>query len=406
MERRGGARGRRLVVALTAGAALALGGLAALDATIANPGPTEAEMIVSVETPSFFGGFDGTATGTAAANNTVTFPRTSISFEPIDATFFMADDVYEGTIDLVPTAAWTGKINPSNGEAELAMPAALRIDIPDLDIANCRVDFTANGDIEEDFGYDPASGMVTLIDDSLRIGSLTGTDVNCGDSTDRGDLNDFFELPADNGDAIVTADLTFPNPLVGSTTATAAPTSPPSSATSTSSTTDTPPTTATSSSSTTTSTTFLPTTTASTTTTTTFLPTTTSSTVAPSTSSPPTTGAGASTPVVRVDPVSVVEGTGARGSLVVVVRLDRPAPRPVGVKLMTRDRTAGHPSDYGAVRAQLAFAPGQVEQAVVVKITGDRDFEGDEVFDLELLHEEGVQVAARFVSVTIVDDDA
>jgi hypothetical protein len=77
------------------------------------------------------------------------------------------------------------------------------------------------------------------------------------------------------------------------------------------------------------------------------------------------------------------------------------------VNFATADDTAFAVSDYTPTAGTLVFADGETLKSIVVDITSDVDFEGDEAFRIEISSlQGGGSLGSPFVtSVTIVDDD-
>ena len=87
-----------------------------------------------------------------------------------------------------------------------------------------------------------------------------------------------------------------------------------------------------------------------------------------------------------IDDVEVLEGdAGDIGSATFTVRLSPESGWPVTVNYATADYgTTAAGSDYEATTGSLRFAPGETEQTITVRVTGDDDYELDETFTVVL----------------------
>jgi ELWxxDGT repeat protein len=111
------------------------------------------------------------------------------------------------------------------------------------------------------------------------------------------------------------------------------------------------------------------------------------------------------TPGLAVHPVSVTEGDSGTVDAVFKVSLLTPNPDPVSVDFATVDGSATAGSDYEARSGSLAFAPGDREHEVVVRVTGDGLFERDETFQVELSNPRGAPITRASATGRIRDDD-
>ncbi len=114
---------------------------------------------------------------------------------------------------------------------------------------------------------------------------------------------------------------------------------------------------------------------------------------------------GAALPTATVGDVSVVEGTGGTRTVAVTVTLSAPAATPVAIQYDTVDVTATAGSDYIATSGTLQFAAGQTSLTVLITISGDAQFEGDETFLVRLTGAAGAVIVDNTAVVTIANDD-
>ncbi|MEO5564579.1 MAG: family 16 glycosylhydrolase [Chitinophagaceae bacterium] len=112
------------------------------------------------------------------------------------------------------------------------------------------------------------------------------------------------------------------------------------------------------------------------------------------------------TPKMTFDDVSVLEGTGASGSVEVKLTLDRATSKQVTVTYSTIDGTAKGGSDFTAVTNQtVTFAANEVEKKIVVAVVADDLKEGDEVFQVRVENPVNVVLLKGSSAVTLRNDD-
>jgi hypothetical protein len=111
------------------------------------------------------------------------------------------------------------------------------------------------------------------------------------------------------------------------------------------------------------------------------------------------------TPQLRVEDVSVSEGSGGSQTATFTVSLYCPRSQTVTVSYATANGTATAGFDYVATSGTLTFAPGDVSKTVSVTILADSTSEPDETFFLNLSSPSGnVALARAQATATIVDD--
>jgi hypothetical protein len=83
---------------------------------------------------------------------------------------------------------------------------------------------------------------------------------------------------------------------------------------------------------------------------------------------------------------------GEAAPLTFTIRLDRPAPRRVSVRVRTEDRSAQAGEDYVAVDRRVELPAGATRLQVTVQVTGDQVDEGPEHLRLLLSEPQGLRV--------------
>ncbi|HYC06223.1 MAG TPA: Calx-beta domain-containing protein [Azospirillaceae bacterium] len=89
-------------------------------------------------------------------------------------------------------------------------------------------------------------------------------------------------------------------------------------------------------------------------------------------------------PVVRVAPVSILEGSAGTSVLTFMVSLSEAPLTPVSMVAATASGTAVSGEDFQPFSASLSFVPGQTAATVTVVVNGDTTAEPDEIFGLVL----------------------
>jgi probable HAF family extracellular repeat protein len=110
-------------------------------------------------------------------------------------------------------------------------------------------------------------------------------------------------------------------------------------------------------------------------------------------------------PDVTINNVSVIEGNVGTTNAVFTVSLSTPSTTPVTVKYATADGTATAGSDYLATSGTLTFAPGETSKTITVKVIGDRIFESNETFTVNLSGASNANIAVGQGVGTILDDE-
>ena len=110
-------------------------------------------------------------------------------------------------------------------------------------------------------------------------------------------------------------------------------------------------------------------------------------------------------PSVSVREAVVVEGNSGTQQATFVVALSASTSQSVSFSFATANGTATAGSDYVAASGATAFAPGEVEKAVVVLVNGDTVDEVQETFFLDISNVTNATVSSSRGNGFIVDDD-
>jgi len=111
-------------------------------------------------------------------------------------------------------------------------------------------------------------------------------------------------------------------------------------------------------------------------------------------------------PIIAVDDVQIVEGTGGSTEVSVTIRLSRASDEPIVLSYSTAADTARASDDYLPFElTSLTFEPGEIVKTIVVLIVADSVDEPDEQFYFDLANPVGAIVGKGRGVVTILDDD-
>jgi hypothetical protein len=110
-------------------------------------------------------------------------------------------------------------------------------------------------------------------------------------------------------------------------------------------------------------------------------------------------------PDVTINNVTVTEGNTGTTDAVFIVSLSAPSTTPVTVHYATADGTAVAGSDYQATAGTLTFAPGETSRTITVKVNGDRTFESNENFAVNLSQPTNATIANGQGVGIIIDDE-
>jgi Calx-beta domain/FG-GAP-like repeat len=110
-------------------------------------------------------------------------------------------------------------------------------------------------------------------------------------------------------------------------------------------------------------------------------------------------------PAVGIDDVSVAEGEAGTTLATFTLSLSAPSGLAVSVAAATADGTATAGSDFAAVARQIVFVPGTTVSLLTVAIRGDRVWEADETFVVNLSAPVNATLADAQGVGTILNDD-
>jgi len=110
-------------------------------------------------------------------------------------------------------------------------------------------------------------------------------------------------------------------------------------------------------------------------------------------------------PTLSINDVSVAEGNTGTTNAVFTVTLAGPTALAATVNFQTANGTATSGSDYGIVLGTLTFPVGTTTQTISVPVMGDRIFEGNETFFVNLSGATNATIADPQGVGTILDDD-
>jgi chitinase len=111
-------------------------------------------------------------------------------------------------------------------------------------------------------------------------------------------------------------------------------------------------------------------------------------------------------PAIAISDATLVEGHSGRTALVFTVSLSEASSKPVSVKYATANGTARTgDGDYVGKAGTLKFAPGETTRTITVLVNGDRRWELDEHFFVNLSAARNATVADAQAVGTILSDD-
>jgi hypothetical protein len=114
----------------------------------------------------------------------------------------------------------------------------------------------------------------------------------------------------------------------------------------------------------------------------------------------------AATPTLSVNDVAVVEGNLGTRNLTFTVRLSAISQQTINVQFATQLGTALPGVDYRAISGTLSFSPGTLTRTITVAIYGDRLYELNEIFAINLSNPANATLADAQGIGTIVNDDS
>ena len=110
-------------------------------------------------------------------------------------------------------------------------------------------------------------------------------------------------------------------------------------------------------------------------------------------------------PMLTVDDATIAEGDAGTSTLRVRVRLNMTSATAIRVNYAAQNGTALVDRDFLRSSGTLTFNPGELEKFIDVTILGDRSFEPDETFTMQLSTPQGASIARAIATCTIVNDD-
>jgi len=108
---------------------------------------------------------------------------------------------------------------------------------------------------------------------------------------------------------------------------------------------------------------------------------------------------------IMISDVNQAEGTGGTTDFVFIVTLSAPYDLTVTVDYATRDNSAEAGTDYIATSGTLTFPPGLTSQPVTVEVIGDTDYEGTEIFYVDLTNAGNATIGDTYGIGWINNDD-
>ena len=110
-------------------------------------------------------------------------------------------------------------------------------------------------------------------------------------------------------------------------------------------------------------------------------------------------------PSISITDVNIPEPDSGTGDAIFTVNLSAPSGQEVRVSFNATDDSANAGSDYSSLFGTLIFPPGMTRQTIKVVVQGDKIFEGDETFFVNLSTPANATIAKSRGVCTIVDND-
>ena len=89
-------------------------------------------------------------------------------------------------------------------------------------------------------------------------------------------------------------------------------------------------------------------------------------------------------PSISIDDVTILEGDAGTKNAAITLRLSEPASSTVSLRFATANGTATAGSDFVAKAGSVSFAAGTTTTQVLIAIKGDRTYEPNETFSINL----------------------
>ena len=109
-------------------------------------------------------------------------------------------------------------------------------------------------------------------------------------------------------------------------------------------------------------------------------------------------------PSISIDDVTIMEGDAGTKNAAVTLRLSQPASTVVSLRFATANGTATAGSDFVATAGSVSFAAGTTTKQVLIAIKGDRTYEPNETFSINLSAPQRATIADRSATITIANN--
>ena len=110
-------------------------------------------------------------------------------------------------------------------------------------------------------------------------------------------------------------------------------------------------------------------------------------------------------PSISIDDVTITEGDAGTQNAAITLRLSQPASNTVSVRFATAGGTATAGSDFVAKAGSVSFAAGTTTRQLLIAIKGDRAYEPNETFSINLSSPTRATIADQSGIVTILNND-
>jgi cellulase/cellobiase CelA1 len=110
-------------------------------------------------------------------------------------------------------------------------------------------------------------------------------------------------------------------------------------------------------------------------------------------------------PSISIDDITITEGDTGKTNAAITLRLSQPASSVVSLRFATANGTATAGSDFVAKTGSVSFAAGTTTKQVLIAIKGDRTYEPNETFSINLSSPKRATIADRSGTVTIANND-
>ena len=110
-------------------------------------------------------------------------------------------------------------------------------------------------------------------------------------------------------------------------------------------------------------------------------------------------------PSISIDDVTIMEGDAGTKNAAITLRLSEPVSSVVTLRFATANGTATAGSDFMAKAGSVSFAAGTTTKQLMIAIEGNRIYEPNETFTINLSSPKQATIADRSGTVTIANDD-